>query len=137
MSNDVRIARVFAAGSGEPTLGDARQSWLADSAERERIAEYLRAGVPILMTTALQIDRLDPDRGKTAGASYPHGWHLGLERTGRLRLSTLPGADTPVARAVVIGCGCPQPQPMTACQRYATSSSKCGCNATKSGHRFG
>jgi len=70
MSNEVRIARVFAAGSGEPTLGDARQSWLADAAERERIAEYLRAGVPILMTTALQIDRLDPDRGKTVGASY-------------------------------------------------------------------
>ena len=65
MPADARIARVFAAGSGDPLLGDPRQSWLSDPAERDRITAYLRAGVPIL-----QPDALDPARGKAVGASY-------------------------------------------------------------------
>lgn len=65
MANEVRIARVFADETGE-----ARDDWLTDPAEREQIVRYLRAGAPILMTTALQQDRLDPSRGKVVGASY-------------------------------------------------------------------
>lgn len=68
--DDVRIARVFAAGSGEPGPGGSGPSWLADPAERDRVTAYLRAGAPILMTTALQPDALDPARGKAVGASY-------------------------------------------------------------------
>jgi hypothetical protein len=63
--DEVRIARVFAGEAGEE-----RDDWLADPTERERIASYLRSGAPILMTTALQEDRLDPARGKVVGSSY-------------------------------------------------------------------
>jgi hypothetical protein len=59
---DVLIARVFADGED--------QARLADPAERDRVAEYLAAGAPILMTTALTPDRLDPSRGSVVGASY-------------------------------------------------------------------
>jgi len=69
MALDVRIARVFA-GDSEPVPGGAGQSWLADPGERDRIAGYLRAGAPILMTTALQPDRLDAARGNAVGATY-------------------------------------------------------------------
>jgi hypothetical protein len=62
MHGDVRVARVFATGE--------RGLSLTDPAERDRVAAYLRAGVPILMTTALQPDRIDPGRGKAVGASY-------------------------------------------------------------------
>lgn len=70
MAEDVRIARVFAAGNGEPAGRGAGQSWLSDPAECDRIAGYLRAGAPILMTTALQPDRLDAARGNVVGATY-------------------------------------------------------------------
>ena len=70
MRQDVRIARVFAASGGDPVPGSEGQPWLSDPAERERLAGYLRAGAPILMTTALQPDRLDPARGDAVGASY-------------------------------------------------------------------
>lgn len=64
MPDEVRIARVFAGENEE------RDDWLADPAEREQIVGYLRAGAPILMTTALGEDRLDTSRGKVVGASY-------------------------------------------------------------------
>lgn len=68
MPEEVRIARVFA--GADPVPGDPRESWLSDPEERQRITAYLRAGPPILMTTALQPDRLDPEHGKAVGASY-------------------------------------------------------------------
>lgn len=64
----VHIARVFAGPGAQ--AGDATHTWIADSEERERVAAYLKAGVPILTTTALGPDLLDPARGKTVGASY-------------------------------------------------------------------
>jgi len=64
----VRIAVLFAAANVFPD--DPRVSWLTDADEQERIAGYLRAGAPILMTTTLLADRLDPDRGRAVGASY-------------------------------------------------------------------
>jgi hypothetical protein len=70
MPDGVRFARVFAAGERAPVPGDPGQSWLTDSGERDRVTGYLRSGAPILMTTALQPDRLDPERGKAVGASY-------------------------------------------------------------------
>lgn len=72
----VRIARVFAPSPSEPRPGDPGQSWLADAAERERIAAYLRGAPLILVTTALAQDQLDPGRGKVVGASYrtDGGW---------------------------------------------------------------
>jgi hypothetical protein len=68
MATDIRIARVFA-GPGA-RAGDAAHRWIADSEERERIAAYLEAGAPILTTTALIADLLDPARGKAVAASY-------------------------------------------------------------------
>jgi hypothetical protein len=61
MPDVIRIARVFAEGA---------QALPADDGEQERVAAYLAAGAPILMTTALQPDRLDPTRGNVVGASY-------------------------------------------------------------------
>ena len=65
---EVLIARVFANADIFP--GDPRAQWLTDPDERERIAGYLGAGAPILMTTMLLADRLDPARGRAVGASY-------------------------------------------------------------------
>lgn len=69
MPETVRIARVFAVSPGDPAEGGARAR-LGDPEERERVAAYLAAGAPILMTTALQPDRMDPTRGNVVGASY-------------------------------------------------------------------
>ncbi|WP_194908037.1 hypothetical protein [Catenulispora rubra] len=41
-----------------------------EDSERERVAAFLAAGAPILMTTALSPDKLDPSRGKVVGASF-------------------------------------------------------------------
>ena len=68
VTGEVRIARVFADADVFP--GDPRASWLTDPSERERIAGYLQAGAPILMTTTLLADRLDPACGRAVGASY-------------------------------------------------------------------
>ena len=65
---EVRIARVFADADVFP--GDPRASWLTDAGERERICGYLGEGAPILMTTTLLADRLDPARRQAVGASY-------------------------------------------------------------------
>jgi hypothetical protein len=68
MPIDIRIARVFA-GPGA-RVADAAHTWIADSEERERVTAYLDAGSPILTTTALTGDLLDPARGRAVGASY-------------------------------------------------------------------
>jgi hypothetical protein len=68
VSGVVRIARVFA-GPGAQT-GDGAHTWISDSEEQERIAAYLKAGAPILTTTALTQDLLDPAHAKVVGASY-------------------------------------------------------------------
>lgn len=57
-----RIARV--------PVDDGSVAPLLDDAERERVAAFLAAGAPILMTTALGSDKLDPARGKVVGASF-------------------------------------------------------------------
>jgi hypothetical protein len=64
----VRIARVFAGPGAQ--VGDGAHIWIADSEERERITAYLKAGAPILTTTALTQDLLDAARGKAVGATY-------------------------------------------------------------------
>ena len=67
MPESIHIARVsvdnFSADDG---VVGAR----LDDAERERVAAFLAAGTPILMTTALGPDKLDPARGNVVGASY-------------------------------------------------------------------
>jgi hypothetical protein len=68
MHDEVRIARVFAGPSA--SVGDSAHTWIADDEERQRVAAYLRAGAPILMTTALHPDLIDPDRGRVVGASF-------------------------------------------------------------------
>lgn len=68
MSDDVRIARVFAAPTA--SVGDTAHTWIAEGAERQRVVAYLRAGAAILMTTALQPDLIDPARGRVVGASF-------------------------------------------------------------------
>ena len=62
MPEPIHIARV-------PAGNDAVARRL-DDAERERVAAFLAAGTPILMTTALGPDKLDPARGKVVGASF-------------------------------------------------------------------
>lgn len=68
MPDEVRIARVFA----QPTasVGDTAHTWISDDEERQRVAAYLRAGAPILMTTALQPDLIEPEHGRAVGASF-------------------------------------------------------------------
>lgn len=68
MPDEVRIARVFAGPTA--SVGDAAHTWIADDEERQRVAAYLRVGAPILMTTALQPDLIDPARGRVVGASF-------------------------------------------------------------------
>lgn len=68
MPGEVRIARVFAESAA--SVGDAAHEWIADDEERQRVAAYLRAGAPILTTTALQPDLIDPARGRVVGASF-------------------------------------------------------------------
>lgn len=70
MTADVRFARVFAPTDTPPSVGDERHSWIADAAERDKVATYLDSGVPILMTTALAIDELSPARGNRVGMTY-------------------------------------------------------------------
>jgi len=65
--DDVRIARIFAGPAAH--VGDAAHTWIDDS-ERQRVAAYLQAGTPILTTTALQPDLIDPSRGRVVGASF-------------------------------------------------------------------
>jgi hypothetical protein len=68
MPDEVHIAQVFAQPSAR--VGDDAHTWIADGEERQRIAAYLRAGAPILMTTALQPDLIDAARGRVVNASF-------------------------------------------------------------------
>lgn len=68
MPDRVRIARVFAAPAA--AVGDGVHEWIGDVAERQRVAAYLRAGAPILATTARSADLIDPARGAVVGASF-------------------------------------------------------------------
>lgn len=68
MPDEVRIARVFAGPTA--SVGDSAHTWIGDGEERQRVAAYLRAGAPILTTTALQPDLIDPARGRVVGASF-------------------------------------------------------------------
>lgn len=68
MPGQVRIARVFAGPTAN--VGDRVHTWIADGEERQRVAAYLRAGAPILTTTARQPDLIDPARGRVVGASF-------------------------------------------------------------------
>ncbi|SRR5258708_19054773 len=111
MPEDVRIARVFAAGERDPVPGDPGQSWLADAGERERVTGYLRAGAPILMTTALQPDRLDPARGKAVGASYrtDGSWVWSDALTYYVRMHDLAPEDEFYQHIRANGYACPAP----------------------------
>jgi len=66
----VRFARVFAPTDTAPSVGDERQSWIADAAERGRVSTYLDSGALILMTTALGIDHLSPAHGNRVEMNY-------------------------------------------------------------------
>ena len=68
MPDQVRIARVFAAPTA--SAGDGVHEWIGDVEERQRVAAYLRAGAPILTTTARSADLIDPARGRVVGASF-------------------------------------------------------------------
>jgi hypothetical protein len=75
MPESIHIARISVDnGVAGPRLEDA---------ERERVAAFLAAGAPILMTTALGPDKLDPARGTVVGASFRTDgswvWSDGLE----------------------------------------------------------
>src|SRR3954453_3489315 len=74
----VPVARAFDGAdpeTGEPFF-DPDHPIVEDDVERRRLADYLRAGRPILTTTALEIDRVDPSRGKAAPQSFrtDAGW---------------------------------------------------------------
>jgi hypothetical protein len=68
MPGEVYIAQVFAQPSAR--VGDDAHTWIGDGEERQRVTAYLRAGAPILMTTALQPDLIDPARGRVVNASF-------------------------------------------------------------------
>ncbi|WP_433180099.1 hypothetical protein [Actinoallomurus sp. CA-150999] len=68
----VPVARAFDGAdpeTGEPYF-DADHPVVDDDAERRRLADYLRAGRPILSTTALEIDRVDRSRGEVVPLSF-------------------------------------------------------------------
>jgi hypothetical protein len=69
MPEPIRIARVPVDDGGAAPEGRVVPPRL-DDAERDRVAAYLTAGAPILLTTALSPDVLDPARGKVVGASF-------------------------------------------------------------------
>lgn len=68
---EVRIATVFdhVDEEGTPSF-DPDHGRLADPDERERLVAYLAAGAPLLVTTALADDLLDPDRGAVVPMSF-------------------------------------------------------------------
>ncbi len=68
---DVKVARVFDGldGTGEPRFAPDHPT-VGDPAERERTLAYLNAGRPILMTTALEVDRMDRSRGEAVPLSF-------------------------------------------------------------------
>jgi hypothetical protein len=101
--NRVRIARLFAQG-GE-------QARLADPAEQEHVAAYLAAGAPILMTTVLTTDRLDPSRGNVVGASYRTDgtWVWSDALTYYVRVHGLAPEDAFLEWIRVRGYACPAP----------------------------
>jgi hypothetical protein len=68
MPDQVRIARVF--GAPTAAVGDGVHEWIGDVAERGRVTAYLRAGAPILTTTARSADLIDPARGRAVDASF-------------------------------------------------------------------
>lgn len=67
MPESIHIARVSV---DNLSVDDGVVGARLDDAERERVAAFLAAGTPILMTTALGPDKLDPARGNVVGASY-------------------------------------------------------------------
>ncbi|MBO4207856.1 hypothetical protein [Micromonospora echinofusca] len=72
----VTIARVF--DRVDPIGGpqfDPDHERIADSAERDRILDYLRAGVPLLSTTAREPDHLDPDRAVVVPLTFRTDGH--------------------------------------------------------------
>ena len=66
-----RFATVF--DGHHPAAGpyfSAERERIADSGERTRVADYLRAGVPLLMTTERDVDRVDAGRGRRVPLGY-------------------------------------------------------------------
>ncbi len=67
----MRIARLFDAV--HPSAGPyfaADRARVPDAAERARIAGYLDGGTVILSTTARDVDRVEPRRGRRVGMSF-------------------------------------------------------------------
>jgi hypothetical protein len=68
----IPVARVFDGlepGTGEPYIAPDHPI-VHDTAQRERLATYLKAGRPILATTAHEIDRVDRSRGEAVPLSF-------------------------------------------------------------------
>ena len=84
---------------------------LLDVAERERVAAFLAAGAPILMTTALSADKLDPARGKVVGASFRTDgtWVWSDELTYYVRVHGLAPEDGLLASIRGLDYRCPTP----------------------------
>ena len=59
MAHQMRLARAHD--------NSAPDAVIADPAERQRVAGYLRSATPILATTATVADRYAPERGKPVG----------------------------------------------------------------------
>jgi hypothetical protein len=68
---EFKLAKVFDFADPESGPGFAPDhAVIDDPAERERVLEYLRGGVPALMTTAAMDDILDPDAGAVVPMSF-------------------------------------------------------------------
>ncbi|WP_329110956.1 hypothetical protein OG792_17785 [Micromonospora sp. NBC_01699] len=62
---EIRIAPLF-----DPLVGDQPQAATLDHDERDRILRYLRHGVPLVITTTLLDDVVDPARGAAVPMSF-------------------------------------------------------------------
>lgn len=67
----MRIARLF--DGSDPDRGPffaAERERIDDAAERQRVAAFLRAGPVVLFTTAGDVDRMDPARGRVVRIGF-------------------------------------------------------------------
>lgn len=120
MPDEVRIARVFAGPAARP--GDRVHGWIGDDEERQRVGSYLRAGAPILTTTAQATDLIDPARGNVVGASFrtDGAWVWSDALTYYAEVYGLAPEEDLYARIRARGYACPVPDDATADRALGT-----------------
>ncbi|MBT2232003.1 hypothetical protein [Nonomuraea sp. NEAU-A123] len=66
----IAVARVFDGVRDGVPYFEPGHPLVENPRERERLAGYLEAGTPILATTGLDVDRVEPERGEVVPLSF-------------------------------------------------------------------